>query len=349
MSHGLMKPLLSALFLMLTLPALAEDDWTSLPHLPDPEGFAGSFAGVSGGALIVAGGTNFPDKRPWEGGTKVWYERIYALEQPEGTWKEAGHLPKANGYGVSITTPEGLICIGGGDATHNFQEVFRLAYRAGQVTLTELPALPQRCAFMAGAEMDGVIYVCGGIETPTATKAMNTLWALDLQHLDKGWKTLAPCPGPGRILATMAALEGSLYLFSGAALKADAEGKPTREWLKDAWTWQPNQGWKKISDLPRVAVAAPSPAPIVNGNILVLGGDDGALVNFEPKDKHPGFPREILAYHPGSDSSVGLGDLPFSLVTTPAVEWQGQIVIPGGEARPGKRSPAVWMGRITPP
>lgn len=334
---------------MLAMPTLAQDDWTSLPDLPDREGFAGSFAGVAGEALIVAGGTNFPDKRPWEGGTKVWYERVYALEQPEGTWKDVGRLPKANGYGVSITTSEGLICIGGGDATHNFQEVFRLVYHAGQITLTELPALPQRCAFMTGTEMDGVIYVCGGIETPTATQAMNTLWALDLQHLDQGWKVIPPCPGPGRILATMAALDGHLYLFSGAALKADAEGKPAREWLNDAWSWQPNQGWKKLSHMPRVAVAAPSPAPVVQGQIIVLGGDDGALVNFEPKDKHPGFPREILSYHPGRDSWSGLGDLPFSLVTTPAVEWRGRIVIPGGEARPGKRSPAVWSGRITHP
>ena len=47
-------------------------EWTQLPSIPDREGFAGPFAGVSGGALLVAGGANFPDKKPWEGGTKVW-------------------------------------------------------------------------------------------------------------------------------------------------------------------------------------------------------------------------------------------------------------------------------------
>src|ERR1051326_3509891 len=39
-------------------------DWKELPALPDREGFATPFAGVSGGALIVAGGANFPVKRP---------------------------------------------------------------------------------------------------------------------------------------------------------------------------------------------------------------------------------------------------------------------------------------------
>jgi hypothetical protein len=68
----------------------------------------------------------------------------------------------------------------------------------------------------------------------------------------------------------------------------------------------------------------------------------GVLVNFEPKDKHPGFPRDVLAYDWKQDVWSRAGELPFSLVTTPAVEWRGKIVIPGGEARPGKRSPEVW-------
>ena len=344
-----MKSLLSATLLMFTVTASAEDDWKPLPPLPDAEGFAGSFAGVSGGALLIAGGTHFPDKRPWEGGTKVWYDTIYALEKPDGEWVKAGQLPKPNGYGVSITTQDGLICIGGGDATRNFSDVFRLSYHHGKITTQALPSLPKACAFMAGVGMNGVIYVAGGIETPTATTAMKTWWALDLKKPDLGWAELPPCPGPARLLATIAADEDSVYLISGAALKPDAEGKPMREWLSDAWSWQPNQGWKKIADIPRVAVAAPSPAPVIHGHIIILGGDDGANVNFEPKEKHPGFPREILAYHPGSDTWAGIGDLPFSLVTTPAVEWNQHIIIPGGEARPGKRSPAVWTGRLTLP
>jgi len=63
--------------------------------LPDREGFAGSYAGVSGGALIVAGGANFPDKRPWEGGTKIWYDRIFVLEPAASTWRTVGRLPHA--------------------------------------------------------------------------------------------------------------------------------------------------------------------------------------------------------------------------------------------------------------
>lgn len=334
---------------LLALSALAEDPWQPLPTLPDAEGFAGSFAGVSGGALIVAGGTNFPDKRPWEGGTKVWHDSVFALEKADGSWIKVGQLPQANGYGVSITTPAGLICLGGGNADVHFREVFRLSYSGQKITTTALPPLPQPCAFMAGALLDQTLYVAGGISSPTATSALSSLWSLDLEKKDASWQELPACPGPARILATLGAHDGSLYLFSGAALKSGADGKPAREWLRDAWAYTPGQGWRQLPDVPRVAVAAPSPAPVIDGHLLILGGDDGVNANFEPKDQHPGFPREILGYHPGSQTWVGLGDLPFSLVTTPAVLWQDRIVVPGGEARPGKRSPAVWAGQIHVP
>lgn len=347
MAARLMKPLaLLATLLMLPHFTSAQDDWNPLPALPDAEGFAGSFAGVSQGALLVAGGTNFPDKMPWDGGTKVWYDTVYALDKPEGAWRKAGKLPKPNGYGVSVTTADGLVCAGGGNATEHFWEVFLLSLgKDGQVKTTPLPALPKPCAFMSGVEFNGILYLAGGIETPTATQAFNTLWALDLKSPTRGWSALPSCPGKGRILATMAAHDGKIYLMSGAALKAGADGKPEREWLNDAWSYEPARGWKQIASLPRVAVAAPSPAPVIQDHLLILGGDDGANVNFEPKERHPGFPREILTYHPSSNTWGGIGDLPFSLVTSPAVIWEGYVVVPGGEARPGKRSPEVWAGK----
>jgi N-acetylneuraminic acid mutarotase len=332
-------------FTLLATASAASFTWTALPPLPDKEGFAGSFAGVSRGELVVAGGTNFPDKRPWEGGTKVWYDTIYALSPDPGqAWRKVGVLPQPNGYGVSITRPEGIVIIGGGNATVNFRDVYMVRLESGQAKRYPLPALPKPCAFMAGAQLSSVIFVAGGIETPTATTALAVFWALDLERLDAGWEELPTWPGPERILPTLGSHDGSLYLFSGARLKAGPDGKPVREWLKDGYKYTPNQGWNKVADLPRVAVAAPSPAPVLEGKLLVIGGDDGALVDFEPKDKHPGFPKDILAYDPKSNLWEKAGEVPFSLVTSPAVIWQGRVIIPGGEARPGKRSPDVWSG-----
>lgn len=51
---------------------------------------AGPFVGTHNGALLVAGGANFPGKLPWEGGTKVWHDTIFALEKTDSAWKVAG-------------------------------------------------------------------------------------------------------------------------------------------------------------------------------------------------------------------------------------------------------------------
>lgn len=340
-----MTSLGSTLALLLSMSALsaAPLPWTALPSLPDAEGFAGSFAGVSDGELLVAGGTNFPDKRPWEGGKKVWYDQVFALDGPTGAWRRIGALPQPNGYGVSISTPLGLVCLGGGGAEAHFRSVFRLRIASGKVAAESLPALPKPRAFMAGTLLGTTLYVAGGIETPGATTAAADFWSFDLAHPDLGWRTLPTWPGPERILPCMGSYDGSVFLFSGARLKAGPDGKPAREWLNDAFCYTPGIGWRKLRDLPRVSVAAPSPAPVRDGKLIILGGDDGALADFEPKEKHPGFPRSILAYDPHTDQWSDFGRLPFSLVTTPCVEWNGRIVIPGGEARPGKRSPAAWM------
>jgi len=333
----MLRPLLCLMSLTLTASA-ADLQWSRLPALPDERGFAGSFAGVVDGTLMVGGGTHFIDKMPWEGGTKAWYDTLFALEKPDGAWRVAGKLPKPNGYGVSLTTPAGWIILGGGNATEHFREVFWVQKAA------HLPPLPKPCAFMCGCESDGVVYISGGIETPVATAALRTFWSLDLKQPGAEWQVLPPCPGKARILACMAAVNGVVHLFGGAALHAGKDGKPEREWLNDAWCYAPATGWKKLPDMPRVAVAAPNPAPVIGDRIYILGGDDGAHVNFEPKAKHPGFPRSILVFDVKTQTWSQAGEVPFSLVTTNAVRWQEHIVIPGGEARPGVRSPQVWSG-----
>jgi N-acetylneuraminate epimerase len=141
---------------------------------------------------------------------------------------------------------------------------------------------------------------------------------------------------------------GSIFLLSGAGLKPGDDGKPERVWLKDAYRYTPGQGWQRIADLPRVAVAAPSPAPALRqAQLLVLGGDDGAQAKL-PQQSHTGFRRDVLAYQTTTNKWSTLDELPFSLVTTPAVLWHDRVVIPGGEQRPGIRSNKVWAATIVP-
>jgi N-acetylneuraminic acid mutarotase len=318
--------------------------WNRLPSIPDREGYASTFAGVSGDALLVAGGANFRSLRPWEGGKKSWYDSIFVLTDPKGVWKTGFRLPRPVAYGVSVTATEGVICIGGGDAQRHFTDVFRLEWKDGAIHTTALPFLPKPCAFMCGALVGRTVYIVGGIECPDATQCLRTLWALDLDHSHPQWQSLEPCPGPERMLAVAGAVKDSLYVFGGTRLSAGPQGTALREYLHDAWRFTRGQGWRRLADLPRGAVAAASPAPVIQGNrLLVVSGDDGSKLGFKPETQHPGFPRDVLAYDPGADRWQRLGEAPFSRATVATAVWNGGTVFPNGEARPGYRTPEVWQ------
>ena len=340
-----MRALIVVAMTTLVASAASALEWHALPALPDREGFAGSYAGESRGVLLVAGGANFPDKRPWEGGTKIWYDRVFALEVGASAWREVGKLPAAGGYGACVQLEEGFLLVGGGDAKRNFFSVWFARWESGAVKFEAWPELPVPLAMAAGARVGRSVFVAGGLDRPDAMQARKIFLTLDLDHVQAGWRELAPWPGPERMLATAGAKDGEFFLFSGAKLVTGADGKSVREWLRDAYRYVPAKGWKRIADLPRVAVAAPSPAVVVEGKLLVIGGDDGAQVNIAPT-VHKGFPRDVLAYDPKADRWTHAGEVPFSLVTTSLAIWRNQIVVPGGEQRPGVRSSAVWAAAI---
>ncbi len=344
-----MRSLLAVLALsLLGTPGVAvEVQWAQLPSLPDQEGFAGCFAGVSGRALVLAGGANFPNQKPWEGGAKVWYDAIHVLDHPAGQWKTVGKLPRPLAYGASISTEDGLLCIGGADGQTHSPQCILLQWEEGKLAIRSMPALPHPCAYLCGARAGNLVYVAGGTETPTSTTALRTFWVLDLTRLEQGWRELAPWPGRPRMLGIAAVQGDAFYLFSGADLSAGPDGKPVRTYLADGFRYTPGKGWQEIAPLPCPVVAAPSPALILGqSHLLLLGGDDGSQVNFEPKAHHPGFSRALLLYHTITDTWVSLGRMPVGQVTTPAVLWHDRFVIPSGEIRPGQRTPEVWALRV---
>ena len=317
--------------------------FSRLPDLPDREGFAAMFAGASGGALIVAGGANFPDKRPWEGGTKVWRDEVWMLASPNADWKVAGRLPRPLAYGVSVTFRDEIICAGGSNAEGHHGDCFALRFSDGKLSLRKLPPLPSRCANHCGALVDGTLFVAGGIEKPDATTALHSFWSLDLRNADARWTILDPWPGKERMLAAAGSLNGAFYLLGGAALHAGPDGKPVREWVNDAFRFTPGRGWEKLSAMPRVVVAAASPAPVSGSSLFLISGDDGSQINFKPETEHPGFPRDAIRFEAGPDQWSHAGPVPFSRATVPVTRWHEKFVIPNGETRPGYRTNEIWQ------
>ena len=320
--------------------------WRQLPTLPDTEGFAGMFAGVSGGALLLAGGANFPGKKPWEGGTKVWHDTVFALDQPNGEWRQAGHLPHRMAYGVSVTTPDGVVCVGGSDAQRHHAEAFRLGRSNGRLETRPLPSLPVPLAHAAGALVGSTLLVYGGTDQPGEQVALNRLFALELTDAPLGWRELAPCPGKARLLAVATAVRGVFYFAGGVALQA-SEGKISRVYLQDVWSYSPAEGWRKRADLPKPCAGAATPGPGAGSRFFLVGGDDGSHVGFQPVETHPGFSRTIFAYDVVTDHWSAAGEAPLARATLPCARWGDEFVFPSGEVRPGIRSPQVWGWALT--
>lgn len=332
--------------------------WNELASLPDELGVAGPYVGTHNDALIVAGGANFP--RPvWES-DKVWHDQIHVLVPTDDghTWIDGGKLARSMAYGAAVSTPDGVVCIGGNDAKEAFDHVFMLSWDPArkEVTTTDLPSLPRPCAFGAATLIGNTIYLAGGQSGQTLTSAMTNFWALDLsQQKNKDlfqWKELPAWPGLSRAFnLTVSQHNGyhdCVYVISGRRQKSESADESSFEFLKDAWEYTPEtQTWKQRADVPRCVMAGTA---IKQGqsHVFVLGGATEELFfqTDQLKDDHPGFIKKSLAYHTITNTWAEAGDTPANHVTTIAVRWGDDIIVPSGEVRPRVRSPKIF--RVTP-
>lgn len=322
--------------------------WGDLPPLPATPGFGGPFVGVHADVLLVAGGANFPAAPPWEGGAKVWYAGIQALEPGSDTWIDAGELPAPRAYGAALSVPEGVVLLGGSDADRAHAECHLLRWEpeSRTVRLTELPALPIPTVHPAAAAVGSVIYCAAGSDGTGPSSMTHAFWKLDVSapEAKRRWRELPIWPGPARHKSVAATQGGrgrgaQFYLFSGSIPKATEGGTFTYEFLRDAYRFDiAAQSWARLADLP-VPVAAASATTIGQSHVLVFSGSTGEHVH-DP-DPRPEFPRRVLAYHTITDTWTEIGTMPQAVVTTGVTRWQDQVVIASGEVRPGVRTPAV--------
>ena len=267
--------------------------WEEVAVLPPAKGeniqsgVAGAFAGVHGGVMLIAGGANFPQGLPWEGGPKVWWDTVFVLERKSGDqgvvydWaEEQGKLPAASAYGVSIGLEDGVLCIGGCDAKACSSEVFVLKWNAVKrsVDVSPFPPLPKPLAFMAGARVGDWILVAGGQESMEEGLPTKNFFALNLKKRNQGgdefqWVELPGWDGPERILPVAAAHGDLLYLFSGRKPTPD---KPTTI-LTDAHGFDiATKSWSRLGDVqigeadPMCIMAAPSCVMPAGDQVLVF-------------------------------------------------------------------------------
>ena len=331
----------------------------ALPPLPEPLGLGGAFIGLSKGALIVAGGSNF-DRPTWDGGEKAYHGTIYVLDlESTGApqWRSVGRLPRPLAHGAAVAVEGGLLCMGGMNDQGAYADVFLLAWDRATGTVriqTDFPSLPRPCSHLAATTLGNIVYVAGGrTEKDGAMIESGDFLALDLAasgetRSGKAWEHLPTWPGVPRfgcLLVTQRDGYGDrVYLFSG---------KSGTTYLTDAYAYNPGRAkpverWRRLADMPRAALLAPIVA-CGQSHILVISGSDGHDVDRVMELKHDyELVKDILAYHTITDTWIRSGEVPQGVVATTAIDWKGRFLIPGGEIRPSIRTPRVYAATLRP-
>lgn len=342
-------------------------EWRRLPPLPDPIGVAGPFVGVHGGGLIVAGGANFAAADApglWEA-PKRYHTAAHVLSRTaDGSlaWRSGFALERPAAYGACVSTPVGVVCVGGDDGARASSAAFLLTWRAETATLAEtaLPKLPVPSTAGGAALVGRHVYVVAGLASPDLESAGDRLWRLDISADAIGrttWEELPRVPGGFRgyplVAAQFHGADECLYVLGGRRQRPGTQGPAGIEVLADLHEFSPARfaadpgtGWRRRSAAPTPLMAGTA-CGIGRSHVVVLAADDGSLLASAAADptfvrRHPGFPRRAWAYDTAGDFWEPAGETPACQVTTPAAVFDGGVAVVSGEVRPRVRSTAAW-------
>lgn len=355
--------------------------WQRLPDLPDALGVAGPFVGGHRGAVVVAGGANFPTAAGEDRWTaaKVWHDDVWVLAEDEAgrpEWLDQPPLARAMGYGATASTPQGVVCIGGEDGSEVFDTVTLLSWNpaARRLDVHPLPPLPQPTCFSGAGTIGSTVYVACGQHGPDRLTAAATVYRLDLAGFDPAagrdgatppaWERLPDVPGGPRTAPVVGVRHGPdgprLFVISGRR-PDPANGAAAIEMLRDAHEFDPaaweasgrglgsTAGWRRLADVPAPRMAGTC-LPLSATHVAILSGDDGRLYTRTNvlKESHPGFPLACLVYDAVADAWQVTGETPTGQLATTIVPWNGGWAMISGEVRPRVRTPAAWWITPTP-
>lgn len=332
------------------------------------KGVSAPFAGCIGEDLVIAGGCNFPDVPAEKGGTKVYYKDVYAARIEKDTllsWRKVGELPQPMAYGFSVSTSDGIVCVGGMNEDGAMEKAFRLSMVNGRLKMEDLPSLPFTMDNMSGCLADNSLFVMGGNRDG---KASNAFLRLDLDNLSEGWIELPSFPGKPRIQPVCAAQkdetgEMAIYMWGGFSVPAfGVEASLSTDGYKyqlekKSWISLPSPA---DSHNETVSLGGGAAVSIGDSLILCMGGVNKdvflqALRQPEPDYlSHPAewykFNRELLAYHVFNHEwqTICVTSM-LARAGAVAVPYKNAIIYVNGEVKPGVRTPTIVRISLSKP
>ena len=328
------------------LAALASAQAEPLPDLPDPLGRAGMMAAVlreaDGSEVIVAtGGTNFPDKMPWQGGQRKYHKDILKLARKDSvwSWSKIGELPEGLVGAAFSATPkrDGLVIAGGASAEGHRADVWLVGLDGKVTRFAESMARPRAYAGFTSA--NGHLIVIGGITRPEDTAAIATLTSLDLDDPDKPWRTTDADPSYGRIIPLVGSGLGKLVWGGGCSL-SEKDGKPFRSYHENLAFQSSLDAGNRFHGLPHALAGAAGPGVATATHLFFVGGDDGTQYG-HPYETHTGLARRILVMDLETLEVTDLGEWPHPVAVAPLLRLGDDLVTGSGEVRPGVRTPKL--------
>ncbi|AEE51151.1 SSS sodium solute transporter superfamily [Haliscomenobacter hydrossis DSM 1100] len=353
-------------------------NWYAAGQLPVPSiGVAGAFVGISEEVLMVAGGANFPDGTPWKGAQKKYHATVYVYEKAPGLSliPQAFQLNQACAYGAAVSTPRGILCIGGENERGPIKSVFLLRWNAAarKVEFQNYPDLPFPLSNLAASQIGNKVYVVGGENSEGASKQV---LCLDLSAAQPRWDMLPPAPQALSHTVLVSQSNGEypcLYLLGGRTRQTS--GISTLH--NSVYQYDPKKSqWITLSPIRTSAdtsITLSAAMGVAQGatSILLFGGDRGTVFTQIEQlnaalarrnsalekaslqthkeallDAHPGFNKDVLLFNTVTKAWTKVGELPYAPVTTAAVKWGEDIFIPSGEVRPGVRTTQILAGSI---
>lgn len=375
---------------------IPEVEITPMTGFPDEEpgiaqGVSASYTGIYGGYLYVAGGCNFPETPAAEGGAKRYYKGVYVAKTTNSDkleWQKAGELPEASAYGVSLSTPKGIVCIGGTGNAGPLKSAYIIRYdaKAGTLHVENLPDMPYPVDNMCGTynSSTNTIYISGG---NAGGCPANKLLTLSLDSSDAGWQEYDPFPGEARlqpVCALFRTTDGAEFCIWGGYAPATA----TDEACLDAGGYTcifPQKKWNRIPPPTTrqnreqhlsgaTSVQINDSTAIFYGGVnseifrtalnrektiadAIQKGDETRLKNLQAEKKQymeqpPAwykFNNKMLLYERQTGKWAEIAQSPYLALAGSSVAATGDtIYCVGGEIKPGIRTPRIIRVVIKP-
>ncbi|NGM61789.1 hypothetical protein G5B30_07660 [Sphingobacterium sp. SGG-5] len=338
-------------------------DSVGQPHL----GLAGPLVGSVGSKVIIGGGANFPDGKPWEGGHKKYHGDVfvYTWHNQILTYHHTDQLPSPLAYAACYSDNDKIYVVGGENEAGLSKGAYAIGIGADEdLVIDTLPNLPEGISSAGLVCVGHVLYLVGG-ETEKFTS--DQILRLDSKGSNT-WENVQQLPH-GISNAVVVAVGKDLYIMGGRYRVAN-EISPfsDRVYLFDT---QENT-ISSLTSLPEPLAAAVGIR--YKGVIFFLGGDNAQTYHqveelllqaateqdMTRKDSitqrknrlqanHPGFSKKQLVYDIGAETWKALeADFPFDMpVTTTAVRLDSNfLMIPSGEIKAGVRTDKIYIGKI---